>query len=673
MRHTIKTATITVMLCLGLMLLAGVAQTPSYRFQQAVDLLESKGDVPGALKLFEELAKGPDRSVAARSLLYIGSCHEKLGKDGAQKAYERIVREFADQREPAAEAQARLAALGRAAAAANGRALVVRRVWAGRNIDVMGAASADGRYLTFVDWDTGNLAVHDLATGEIRALTNKRVYSDSPEFAMDSTFSPDSKQVAYIWFNKEFFYEMRLIGVDGSHARTLYSNKERGWAQPYAWSADGKQILARLGKKNLALVSVADGSAREFKVLDAAASLEGLILSPDGRFAVYGFKGDIFAAATSDGRETPLVSHPADDSPLAFTPDGSRLLFLSDRTGSVGVWAVRFGEGKTQGEPELIKRDVGRITPMGLTRNGSLFYAQLDVGFNIYLAALDPATGSFTAPVPLSQRWVGRHSAPDWSPDGKLLACLFQPPGKESGTQVISIRTLDTGAERQLKPALKYTRQPEWSPDGRHFLVRAVDSQGRWGLHTVDAQTGEVTTLVRGDVFWANHAWSPDGKAIFYQQGQTRLLRRDYSSGEEKLLTRDEAWDFGRALAVSPDGSTLAYTAYEREKKSVVLKLMPAGGGEARELLRTPEQESIRAGGLVWMRDGKRILFIKKSDLWAIAAEGGEPHKLNLAIKGLTKLCFHPDGQQVAFQAGGRSGEVWVLENFLPPLKSAAK
>ena len=624
------------------------------------------GDLSAAIELYKKVVAQPgaSRAAVAKALVQMGQCYEKLGDAEARKAYQRVVREFSDQQEFVEAARARLAALEKAPSA-----ITVRQVWAGPQVQSWGQVSPDGRLLSTSD-EAGNVAVRDLATGEIRALTNKRVYSDSSEFAMYSTFSPDSKQVAYMWFNKEFFYEMRLIGVDGSHARTLYSNKERSWAQPYAWSADGKQIVAGLGK-NLALVSVADGSAREFKLLDAAAPLEGLILSPDGRFAVCGFKGDILAAATSDGRETPLVSHPAHDSPLAFTPDGSQLLFLSDRTGSMGVWAVRFGEGKTQGEPELIKRDVGRITPMGLTRNGSLFYAQRDVGFNIYLAALDPATGSFTAPVPLSQRWVGRHSAPDWSPDGKSLACLFQPPGEESGTRVISIRTLDTGAERQLKPALKYTRQPEWSPDGRHFLVRAVDSQGRWGLHTVDAQTGEVTTLVRGGVFWANHAWSPDGKAIFYQQGQRRLLRRDYSSGEEKLLTPDQAWDFGRTLAVSPDGSTLAYTAYERKKKSVVLKLMPAGGGEARELLRIPEEESIRAGGLVWMRDGKRILFIKKSDLWAIPAEGGEPHKLNLAMKGLAQLRFHPDGRQVAFQAGGWSNEVWVLENFLPAAKSA--
>ena len=96
---------------------------------------------------------------------------------------------------------------------------------------------------------------------------------------------------------------------------------------------------------------------------------------------------------------------------------------------------------------------------------------------------------------------------------------------------------------------------------------------------------------------------------------------------------------------------------------------MPAGGGEARELLGIPEQESIAPGDLVWMRDSKQILFVKKSALWVIPAEGGEPHRLNLSMKGLRGLRFHPDGQQVAFEAGDSSAEVWMMENFLPPLK----
>ena len=73
--------------------------------------METRGDYPAALRLFEQIAKGSDRNLAARSLLYAGLCYEKLGKREAQNAYERLIRDFADQSGLVTAARARLAAL----------------------------------------------------------------------------------------------------------------------------------------------------------------------------------------------------------------------------------------------------------------------------------------------------------------------------------------------------------------------------------------------------------------------------------------------------------------------------------------------------------------------------------------------------------------------------------
>src|SRR5437879_1165696 len=115
-----------VTLALSICLVYAADRAREQKYQQAVDLLESKGDVKGAIKLFQEVAKSPDRNLAARSLLYLGSCYEKLGQDGAQKAYERIVREFADQAEVSAKARGRLSSLGKAAEGG----FMARRIWA---------------------------------------------------------------------------------------------------------------------------------------------------------------------------------------------------------------------------------------------------------------------------------------------------------------------------------------------------------------------------------------------------------------------------------------------------------------------------------------------------------------------------------------------------------------
>ena len=156
-------------------------------------------------------------------------------------------------------------------------------------VDVTGSVSRDGRFLTYTDWSTGDLAVRDLKTGEDCHLTDKGSWLESSEFALFSASSPDSTQVAYGWFNQEGFWELRIIGADGSNPRTLYRDKET-YLWPMDWSPDGKHILATFQRKDrtwqIALVSVADGSAQVVKSLDWRSPLK-VSYSPDGHFIAY--------------------------------------------------------------------------------------------------------------------------------------------------------------------------------------------------------------------------------------------------------------------------------------------------------------------------------------------------------------------------------------------------
>ena len=57
--------------------------------------------------------------------------------------------------------------------------MVTRQVWAPA-LDTMGAPSPDGRYLSYVNWTKGNLAMHDLETGENRDLTDEGTWETPP-------------------------------------------------------------------------------------------------------------------------------------------------------------------------------------------------------------------------------------------------------------------------------------------------------------------------------------------------------------------------------------------------------------------------------------------------------------------------------------------------------------
>src|SRR5512136_2739468 len=89
-------------------------EPPQLLLEKATKLELVDGDLKGAIATYERIlgVQGVPRAVMARALLQLGECHEKLGHAEARKAYERLVREFADQEEEAGRARARLATLG---------------------------------------------------------------------------------------------------------------------------------------------------------------------------------------------------------------------------------------------------------------------------------------------------------------------------------------------------------------------------------------------------------------------------------------------------------------------------------------------------------------------------------------------------------------------------------
>jgi Tol biopolymer transport system component len=664
------------------------------------------GDLETAIQLYKNIVANysGNRALAAQALLEMGQCYEKLGNTEARKAYERVLRDYADQNEAAAQARTRLAALSGNVASSSSQ-MITRRVWAGPDVDVLGSLSPDGRYLSCVDSTTGDLALRDMATGKMRRLTNE---GSSTEIRF-SAISPDGKEVAYDWFNKGGSPDLRVVRLDGSAPRVLYSDKG-GLALPTDWSPDGKYILTLLYKEpstfQIALLSVADGSVRVLKALDWF-SLK-VKFSPDGRYIAYDFpqqqdsdNRDIFLLTADGSREIRLVEHPANDQLLGWTPDGNHILFASDRSGTMSAWVLRVADGKPQGSPELVKPDIGQAIPIGFTRSGSFYYGLAIGTSDVYTAEFDPAAGRLvTQPQIATQRFVGSNSSPAWSPDGQYLAYISQnrPWFAAHRPEVISIRSLKTGEERDLSSKLSFIWGPmRWSPDGRSILVSGKDRQVRHGLFLVDAQTGEVTPILWWeDSAISNPAWFPDGKRLLYSRGESgtraeTLLVRDLGTGREKELFRSAPGVKIDDIALSSDGQQVVLTLLEKETRSSVLEVLPVASGEASELVRTKEPEVIVGDALSWSSDSRYIIFGKaqatshdpqglfppgrETQLFAISPRGGEPHALGLAMDFVRDVSFHPDGHHLAFGAGEGQDkiEVWVMENFLPTLKAARR
>jgi len=668
-------------LLLGALVLCGAvsaAQNPPARlFQEAIHLMETKGDYPAALRLFEQIAKGSDRNLAARSLLYAGSCYEKLGKREAQQAYQRLIRDFADQPAIVTAARARLAALTPAEVFHFSSGMAAHRVWAGPGLDFGVGLSPDGRRLSFADWTTGDLATIDLESKQKRSLTKKGTWFDSSEHAYSSAYSPDGKQIAYVWMNGEGALEVRTIGADGAGLRILYRNTEISFVDLAEWSSDGRQILCRFnrtdGRKQIALLSVGDGSAQILKTFDWRGPLKAS-LSPDGRYVAYdlpqrdgSLDRDVFLLSTRGSHEVVLVEHAANDFFPIWTAGGNRIVFTSDRTGTFGIWALWVGDGNPQGPPELLRADMGKTWPMRFARGDSYYYALQTMMKDVYVAELDPATGKVVSqPAQASRRLVGANTWPEWSPDGKLLAFVTNRTPGAGDLLALSILSLETGKQEDLFPRMTWMSRLRWSPDGRSLLANGRDERGRGGLYRIDVKTGEVSSVVQSkdQIFPRQSAWSPDGRTTYYMGGGG-IIARDLSTALERQI-RSGASDF----ALSPDGRSMAVPRVDVATKSSVMEIVALEDGRSRELFREAGSGAF-GHGFCWTADGRFLLWSRdrgaKRELWRTAIENGESQPLGLAMEALSEVRAHPDGRRIAFAAGEFHAEIWAMEHFLPP------
>jgi len=579
--------------------------------------------------------------------------------------------------------------------------VVVRRVWdnAQDAEDSMGRVSPDGRYLSYVNWkNKGNLAIHDFETGENRDVTDEANWDKDYQGADASIWSPDSKQIAYFWLGPNEYSSLRIVGIDGSKPRVLCSSppeSELPW--PLAWSPDGKHILANQGTKteetifNIVLVSVADGSIR---VLKSGGSGHAS-LSPDGHYLVYDYsqsedslKQDISLLATDGSHEVTLVKHPADDFAPFWTPDGNRIVFVSDRSGTRGVWVLEVVDGKPKGSPQLISDNLNGMTPLGLTQDGSYYYGLPGRENDIYFADLDLETGKVVgSPYKAIQIFEGLNSRPDFSPDGKRFVYVSpRGPGRWDRSSSFVIRSMETGEEREVQPDLPRFRllvgsAPRWFPDGRSILVLAkyTDSTKEWriGFSQIHTETGAVTHVVwdneRGGIGRGTPpVWSPDGSKMFFMRGRGIKV---YDLKTKQEWSPDFHSKHGKDykkhnLAISPDGKHLAFIGCLKDGHS--LQIAPAAGGETRELLMLTKAGLTETTGLAWTPDGRHLLFGKRKDeateLWRIPVEGGEPQSLGLTMEKMEHLSIHPDGRRITFTGPGlgRGPEVWVMENILP-------
>jgi Tol biopolymer transport system component len=337
---------------------------------------------------------------------------------------------------------------------------------------------------------------------------------------------------------------------------------------------------------------------------------------------------------------------------------------------------------------------------LGVARSGAFYYSagsNLRPRSRIYEASFDFAAGRFVSPTAeISSEYEHRSVAPSWSPDGSSLAYIIQRGPAANAEMAVAIRSLDTGAVRELHPHINLMFSARWSPDGRSLVAPGRDMQGRSGIFQIDAHTGNATALLldKPNEQSMNPNWSADGKSVIFPR--TYRGRSERSFIQLDLATRNEREIIRRAniggANPSPDGRYIATVTGDAATNSRTLLLIPLAGGEPRELMRVASEttresifdpnEGVFLQNTTWAPDSRSVLVWKvsgkpddrKSELWQVPLEAGQPRRIeSKLLVGNSSFFVHPDGRRVAYSVADPNpphiGEVWALENFLPSAK----
>lgn len=682
---------------LVLIMMAAIALLASERSDQARVILEAArkketvdGDLKGAIQQYRIVATkfAGERALAADALIKMAECYRKLGDAESKKIYEQVLRDYADQKEPVALARARL---GRGEPAGQA-GIVVRQVWSGVDVHE-GHPSPDGRRIVWSNYP--NVGIYDLASRENRNVTEARGNS----FAENPLFTPDGRQVVYSWYNADTDkYELKIGGADGSGQRIVMRDCS---CFPTAIAPDGKTAAITHYKDKIRRIGMVNLTSGKLTVLKSLAwsNPDGGNFSPDGRYYVYSElvrqdapDQEVYAIATDGSSESKLVAAPGVSRYPLFTPDGSRVVFTSNRSGRWDLWSVRVSGGKAQAAPELLKSDIGRMTNMGFARDGTLFFSETVDQRDAYFVEMDTAAWKVAGTAKrVSDRLVGSTAAPGWSPDGKLLVYIsdrtraFRGPGEVT----FILRDTATSQERDMTVQFRQTysaRDFRWFPDSKSLLLAEWTGQGRF-FRRLDLSTGQARPLfeTKGSNVTSTSI-APDGSAVLFSltnanDGHLKhLMLHNLETGEEHSVLQVRENGNGppafRSFAISPDGKLVAYLTGIPGGKSFAgwsLRVAALSGKENRELWRSDAKFIMPGSSLAWTPDSRGILLTATADhhyeterheVWYVPVDGREPHSIGITMDGIEMPRLSPDGHLLGFTAGIRTGQVWTLKDF---------
>lgn len=399
---------------------------------------------------------------------------------------------------------------------------------------------------------------------------------------------------------------------------------------------------------------------------------------------------DVYLTDAGSSPARRLTEHPALDYNAAFSPDGRRVAFVSERDGNLELYAVnRDGTGLVRLTNDFALDDHPAWSPDGKriafssTREAS---ARPGRAWNaIYVMNADGSAVQRIWPTDAAY-------SPAWSPRGDWIACasgtgvpggtdlyLIKPDGSEgklfvknggwpafsangnslyfhrkhSGKWGIWRVKLDGSSMERITPEDVEAFTPRASADGER-LVLAVQRGKHRQIELLDLATKKLTPLTRDATDHWNPSIAADGQVVYHKSAAGLLVPNVERWGSPPGCKFQMLRLAGAFPALSPDGKRLALTAGNFAQ----LDVMNIDGSGRKTLYNAGARNLF---SLSWAHTGDRIAFSHgtafqgpegKVDIETIAPDGSERKPLTGKAGNNGFPSFSPDGKQLVFRSG---------------------
>jgi serine/threonine protein kinase len=487
-----------------------------------------------------------------------------------------------------------------------------------RSLYFSSAISPDGRLLVFAAQKKGNATIPTLWLREMNSFTSREL--PGTENGNGPFWSPDSKSIGF-----EADGKLKRIDLAGGSVQTLCDITEQGF-EGGSWNQEGV-ILFGLSRGGIQRISADGGAPAPVTALnrEGESTLAGALshryphFLPDGRTFLYTQAGaldrsGIYVASLDSSNQAERLLQA--DAKAVYAPPRNELpgylLWLRDQT----LVAQRFDpkSRRLEGEPLVVADGIAagfaanaRRAAYSVSTTGLLAYrGGGNAGFDLTWVDRDGK------PEPrVNSASFQRGGDPAISPDGRSVVMERQTGNTmqvwlyETGRGISTRLTLDPG----------FSWFPVWSPGGKQVAYSA-NRGASWGIYRKDASGAgqEELLLDASKPGAAPSSWSPDGRYLLYQTGDSQayggaenqdifVLPLIGSPEERKPVPYLQTPFRERNAQFSPDGKWVAYQSNQSGRDEVYIQAFPSAGAKW--------QVSNNGGTQPrWSGDGREVFFV---------------------------------------------------------------